>query len=244
MKKTKIIFWTITGLFSAFMLFSSIPDIMVVPEAKAYMAQLGFPVYLLPFLGVMKLAGIVAILLPGSGKIKEWAYAGLFFDLLGATYSQIAANGMQPQVLAMGLPIALLFVSYVYSKKIRPAYIRSLVENWAQAVRRQELENILAHHSSDVVMFDVPPPFQSVGIDAYRKTWDLFFNGTKPGTFDIQSLNVFADDNVAFCVATMRCADCSGDSVCEPLDFRLTIGLKKIAGKWTIVHEHHSVPAE
>jgi ketosteroid isomerase-like protein len=122
--------------------------------------------------------------------------------------------------------------------------IRALVENWAAAVRRHDLENILAYHSTDFMMFDVPPPFQSVGIDAYRKTWDLFFNNTKPGIFDIRSLNVFADDHVAFCVATMKCGDCSGGDGCKPLDFRLTIGLKKIAGQWTIVHEHHSVPAE
>jgi len=122
--------------------------------------------------------------------------------------------------------------------------IRELVENWAAAVRRQDIDNILAFHSNDLTMFDVPPPFQSSGIEAYRITWDLFFKNTKPGIFDIQSLKIFSDDNVAFCIATMKCGDCSMDGVCELLDFRLTIGLKKINDQWTIVHEHHSVPAE
>src|SRR6185369_10727053 len=101
MKKTKIAFWIITGLFSAFMLFSSIPDILVVPDAKAFMNHLGYPDYIIPFLGVMKLLGIIAILIPGFPRIKEWAYAGLFFDLFGAVYSGIANDGFQPGMLIM-----------------------------------------------------------------------------------------------------------------------------------------------
>jgi ketosteroid isomerase-like protein len=95
-----------------------------------------------------------------------------------------------------------------------------------------------------MVMNDVPPPFQSVGIDAYRKTWDLFFANTKPGVFDIQELNVVADQRVAFCYATMKCADKSGGGEYVDLGFRLTVGLRKIGDRWTIVHEHHSVPSE
>jgi len=76
--------------------------------------------------------------------------------------------------------------------------IRRLVEEWAKAVRERNLDGILAHHSSDIVMFDVPPPFQSVGIDAYRKTWELFFSGTEPDRFDIHELKIFTGDDVAF----------------------------------------------
>src|SRR6185369_8423353 len=111
MKKTKIAFWIITGLFSAFMLFSSIPDILVVPEAKAFMNNLGYPTYIIPFLGLAKLLGIIAILIPGYPRIKEWAYAGLFFDLIGATYSALAHDGFQPQIAVMLLPITLLLLS-------------------------------------------------------------------------------------------------------------------------------------
>ena len=122
--------------------------------------------------------------------------------------------------------------------------IRKLVENWAKAVRNKDIETILAHHSADIVMYDVPKPFQSVGLDAYRKTWDTFFAFTKLGVFDIQELHVVADENVAFCFAAMKCADKSNSAEFVELDFRLTIGLKKIANEWTIVHEHHSVPSE
>src|SRR5437764_11363561 len=119
--------------------------------------------------------------------------------------------------------------------------ILQLIENWAKAVRERNIEAILAHHSMDVVMYDVPKPFQSTGIDAYRKTWDLFFKFTKPGVFEIHEIQVVADENVAFCFATMQCADRNEREEFVELNFRLTIGLKKIKGEWTIVHEHRSV---
>jgi ketosteroid isomerase-like protein len=121
--------------------------------------------------------------------------------------------------------------------------IRQLVENWAKAVRDKDMDNILVYHADDIVMFDVPEPFESIGIDAYRKTWDIFFKYTEPGVFDIQQLTIIADENIAFCIATMKCADKSAGGDFIPLDFRLTIGLKKINDQWMIVHEHHSIPS-
>jgi ketosteroid isomerase-like protein len=55
------------------------------------------------------------------------------------------------------------------------AAIRNVVESWAGAVRHRDFAGILQNHSSDIVMFDVPRPFQSNGIEAYKKTWDFFF---------------------------------------------------------------------
>ena len=121
--------------------------------------------------------------------------------------------------------------------------VRELIENWAKAVRERNLEAVLAHHSSDFVMFDVPSPFESVGIEAYKKTWELFFANAKPGVFDIKKLHVAAGEDVAFCYAIMHCED-RVDTVYTPLDFRLTIGLEKVDGEWTIKHEHHSVPSD
>jgi uncharacterized protein (TIGR02246 family) len=122
--------------------------------------------------------------------------------------------------------------------------IRQLIENWAAAVRNNDIEAILAHHAEDIVMYDVPEPFQSVGLAAYRKTWDIFFKYTRPGVFDIRELHIVADKNVAFCFAGMKCSDKSKTADYVDLDFRLTVGLKKVNEQWTIVHEHHSVPAE
>jgi ketosteroid isomerase-like protein len=124
------------------------------------------------------------------------------------------------------------------------AQIRKLIEDWAAAVRTRDIVAILAHHAEDIVMYDVPKPFQSVGIAAYRKTWDIFFAYTKPGVFDIRELHIVADENVAFCFASMKCADKSNGTEYVDLDFRLTVGLKKMNDRWTIVHEHHSIPSE
>ncbi len=121
--------------------------------------------------------------------------------------------------------------------------IKQLITNWAAAVRKKDMVKILAHHSPDIVMYDVPEPFESVGIEAYRKTWDIFFKYTKPDVFDILEIRIFADEQVGFAFAKMQCADKSNSSDYVPLDFRLTIGLKKMDGQWVIVHEHHSVPA-
>ena len=120
MKKNNALYWTITGLFSAFMLLSAIPDILVVRDAVTFMSHLGYPKYFIPFIGVAKLLGVIALLVPRFPRIKEWAYAGFFFDLIGATYSQIANDGFQPAELFMLLPIVFLFLSYsFYHKKVR-----------------------------------------------------------------------------------------------------------------------------
>jgi len=124
--------------------------------------------------------------------------------------------------------------------------IKLLIEAWAEAVRRHDLPRILAHHEQDIVMFDVPPPLQSRGVDEYKKTWDLFFRYHEPSqAFDIEELDITAGEDVAFAVAIMRCGSSTVSGSPEPggFPFRLTIGLRKIDGDWRITHEHHSVPA-
>jgi uncharacterized protein (TIGR02246 family) len=124
------------------------------------------------------------------------------------------------------------------------AVIRELVENWARAVRAKDLDGILANHSTDMLMFDVPPPVQSRGIEAYRKTWDLFFSWSDdPVVFDIKDIDITASTDVAFVAALMRCAGTEKNEERIELEFRLTIGLRKIDGQWMVLHEHHSIPA-
>ena len=124
------------------------------------------------------------------------------------------------------------------------AMIRDLVEDWAKAVRVKDFDGILAHHSAEMLMFDVPPPLESKGIDAYRETWDLFYSAQPdPIAFDIQRMEIVAGADVAFVAALMRCAEKAENGERIKLDFRLTIGLRKINGRWIILHEHHSVPA-
>jgi uncharacterized protein (TIGR02246 family) len=121
--------------------------------------------------------------------------------------------------------------------------VRVLLTSWAAAVRAKDLRGVLAHHAQDISMFDVPPPFESRGIDEYEETWALFYAAQpEPVAFDIKQLDVVAGSDVAFAYALMQCAEIAGGRR-VPLDFRLTVGLRKVDGHWTVVHEHHSVPA-
>jgi uncharacterized protein (TIGR02246 family) len=117
------------------------------------------------------------------------------------------------------------------------ADVRTLVEDWAKAVRAQDMDSVLAHHADDVVMFDVPMPLQCKGIEAYKKTWELFFANSPggPGSFDLAELQISAGETVAYCHAILKIFDSRG---------RLTIGLRKEDGRWLIAHEHHSYPIE
>lgn len=116
-KRNTILFWIFTGLFSAFMLTSTIPNILSSQEWVDVFNQLGYPLYMLPFLGVAKLLGIIALLIPGFPRIKEWAYAGLFFDLTGAVYSGLSVGGFDPLMLVMLVPFGLGTLSYIYHHK-------------------------------------------------------------------------------------------------------------------------------
>jgi len=124
------------------------------------------------------------------------------------------------------------------------AAIRELIESWASAVRARDFHGILANHSPDILMFDVPPPLASKGLEAYAKTWDLFLSWSDdPVIFDIKSMDITASNDVAFAAALMRCAGTEKSGQRIELEFRLTIGLRKIGEQWVVLHEHHSIPA-
>jgi hypothetical protein len=120
MKKIKRIYWITTVVFAAFMLFSAIPDILMQPEALKFITELGYPVYFILLLSYAKVLGAIALLIPGFPRIKEWAYAGFFFDLIGAIVSLIAAKGFEIGILILLLPLVLAIISLVYSRKIYP----------------------------------------------------------------------------------------------------------------------------
>ena len=121
-----------------------------------------------------------------------------------------------------------------------PAAIRTVLEEWARAVREADMDGVLAPHMDDVVMFDVPPGVAR-GMDEYRATWDLFFAEQGKGAFDLRDLEVATAGDVAFAHALVTCGPREGE---ERFDVRLTVGLRKVDGVWRITHEHHSVPAE
>jgi uncharacterized protein (TIGR02246 family) len=122
--------------------------------------------------------------------------------------------------------------------------IRNLIERWAEAVHSGEMDRVLADHADDIVMFDVPPPYEGVrGIEAYRETWPPFFEWQARGaSFEIVSLEVTAGDEIAWAHALLRCG--MPQELADNPDnrLRLTLGLRKEHGRWVVAHEHHSFP--
>jgi hypothetical protein len=114
MKKIKITYWVLTGLFAFLMLGSAIPDIISAPVAVEGFKAMGYPAYLIPFLGIAKLLGVIAILVPGYARIKEWAYAGLLFDVIGAVYSVMSIGVSVADWMPVLVIIVLGMLSYVY----------------------------------------------------------------------------------------------------------------------------------
>jgi ketosteroid isomerase-like protein len=133
--------------------------------------------------------------------------------------------------------------SKVFTAENVEAAIRELILGWAKAVRDEDFAGIRAHHDPDILMFDVPPPFQSRGLDAYMATWGTFYpSQARPIRFDFEQIQVTAGSDVAFATAIGHCGYIERGETID-LKFRLTMGFQKKNDDWVIVHEHHSVPA-
>ena len=120
--------------------------------------------------------------------------------------------------------------------------IETLIREWAAAVHEGNLPAVLADHSPDIVMFDVPPPEEGVrGMDDYRETWPPFFQWQASGAvFEVVSVEVTAGTDVAFAVALLRCGTPEEFERDPAGRLRLTVGLRKVDGRWQVTHEHHS----
>jgi hypothetical protein len=118
-KTINILYWVFTIIFSALMIFSSYESVLVTENAKTLIHdQFGYPVYFIPFTGYAKIIGSIIILIPGLKTIKEWAYAGLFFDLTAVVYSGIALSGkVDPMMAFMLIWFVPGILSYVFWKK-------------------------------------------------------------------------------------------------------------------------------
>ncbi len=120
MRTATTIYWILTGLAAAFMLMSAIPDVLQIQGAIDIFKHLGFPPYLLPFIGLAKILGVVVILLPMFQNLKEWAYAGLVFDLVGAFYSHISVGDHPADWIFAIVGLLLVLCSYaVYRWKMK-----------------------------------------------------------------------------------------------------------------------------
>jgi hypothetical protein len=116
-KRNKIIYWIATIWLSLGMLSSGIVQLLQLKEENEFILELGYPVYFLTILGVWKILGVVALLVPRSPLIKEWAYAGFFIAMSGAVLSHLASGNS----VADALPPLFLLMLTVVSWYFRPA---------------------------------------------------------------------------------------------------------------------------
>ncbi len=116
-KANKIIYWVATIWLSLGMVSTGLVQILKRKEDVAFILQLGYPEYFLTIIGVWKLLGVVAILLPRFWLVKEWAYAGFFFMMSGAIFSHIAMHNGIAEIAPALLLLALTVVSWYF----RPA---------------------------------------------------------------------------------------------------------------------------
>jgi uncharacterized membrane protein YphA (DoxX/SURF4 family) len=112
-----VVYWVATALLAAELLLGGVWDVLEMPQARSVTDRLGYPGYFLVILGVWKLLGAVAIVIPRFPRLKEWAYAGSVFDLTGAIASHLALGFIEAGALAY--PIVMTGVTAV-SWALRP----------------------------------------------------------------------------------------------------------------------------
>jgi uncharacterized protein (TIGR02246 family) len=122
--------------------------------------------------------------------------------------------------------------------------IRDVFTRWVEAIRAQDLDGVVANHDSNIVMFDVPPPYDGIrGIDDYRKSWPPFFEYIQKGAqFQLLELDVTAGVDLAYAHALLRCSTDEEFAQNPDNRLRVTMGLRKDGNRWLIAHEHHSFP--
>ena len=109
----KIWYWVTTGLAAFTIAAIGAADLMRAPQVVAGLAHLGYPAVLTSILGVWQLLGVAAILAPGLARLKEWAYAGMFFTLTGAATSHASAGDSIGHIAFPLVLLGLVVLSYV-----------------------------------------------------------------------------------------------------------------------------------
>jgi len=121
MNRRLIGYWIATGLLCLVFTLGGIANLLHADVQREIMLNLGYPAYLMTLLGVAKLLAVLAILMPGWKLVKEWAYAGLTFDLIGAAFSHASAGDPIPSVMVPLVILSIVATSYL----LRPESRRS-----------------------------------------------------------------------------------------------------------------------
>ncbi len=122
-KTIKVWYWIVTGIFAAVMLFSGISELIGNEQGDKILLDLGYPLYLNLILGVAKIGGALILLQTKFKMIKEWAYAGFTFDILGASFSYALAGQGIGSALSPLMFLVVMFISYALWKKMKRPYV-------------------------------------------------------------------------------------------------------------------------
>ncbi|WP_418502541.1 DoxX family protein [Flagellimonas sp.] len=113
-KRNKIIYWVATVWLALGMASTGIVQLMGMEEETAMMDHLGYPIYFLTIIGIWKLLGVVAVLIPKFPLLKEWAYAGFVFTMIGAIASHLAVGDPAVDLFGPTLLLALSIISWYF----------------------------------------------------------------------------------------------------------------------------------
>lgn len=128
-------------------------------------------------------------------------------------------------------------------KTIDEGEIRQLVDNWTKALSAKDIEGLMSHYAPDILLFDLAPPLQYRGAEAYRKNWEEWLSSFEgPVGYEISDLSITAGHDVAFCHSLNRISGTRINGEQTDVWVRATVGFRKIDGNWMVTHEHFSVP--
>ncbi|MBV9988896.1 MAG: DoxX family protein [Chitinophagaceae bacterium] len=113
-KRNSIIYWVFTLWLALGMLSTGIVQVFKLKAKVDFITQLGYPDYFLTLLGVWKILGVIAVLIPKFKLLKEWAYAGFFFAMSGAVVSHLAASDPVNEIFPSVLLLALTIISWYF----------------------------------------------------------------------------------------------------------------------------------
>jgi hypothetical protein len=119
MKTRYIGYWVATGLVAVAFGMGGVMDILQPPDVLAGLSHLGYPAHFATLLGIWKLLGVVAVLVPGYARVKEWAYAGMFIDLTGAAVAHASVGDPVGNVLTPLVILAVVAASYLLRPESR-----------------------------------------------------------------------------------------------------------------------------
>lgn len=119
MKTNRILYWGTTGITALMFALSGMMDVLHAPQlVEAIVHQLGYPLYFLTIIGVAKILAVITLLVPRFPRLKEWAYAGLSFNMIGALWSHVATADWG-HVVSPTMMLLLVVASYYFYRQVQ-----------------------------------------------------------------------------------------------------------------------------